>query len=105
MNLRRLQVGDSESEGFWRAFIGSLKERGLQAHVPGLLLASHYEVRFTSIVKVPTRRIGVLPKGASITRSVGAVLFEQYEYWQLEGRRLFSADSMVAILWLNVSCS
>ena len=27
--LLGLQVGDSESEGLWKAFIGSLKERGL----------------------------------------------------------------------------
>jgi len=29
VKLLGLQVGDSESEGFWKAFIGSLKERGL----------------------------------------------------------------------------
>jgi len=28
---------------------------------------------------------------------VGAVLLEQDEHWQLEGRRMFSADSMAAI--------
>ena len=28
---------------------------------------------------------------------VGAVLLEQHEHWQLEGRRMFSAESMAAI--------
>jgi putative transposase len=58
-----IAVGDSGAEGFWRLFLGSLKERGLdgtrlvisdahpgldggdQADVSGLLLASHREVR------------------------------------------------------------
>ena len=33
----------------------------------------------------------------AITRLVGAVLMEQDEHWQLEGRRMFSAESMAAI--------
>jgi len=28
---------------------------------------------------------------------VGAVLLEQHEHWQLEGRRMFSAETMAAI--------
>ncbi len=28
---------------------------------------------------------------------MGAVLLEQHEHWQLEGRRMFSAESMAAI--------
>jgi putative transposase len=28
---------------------------------------------------------------------VGAVLLEQHEHWQLEGRRMFYAESMAAI--------
>jgi len=31
------------------------------------------------------------------TRVVGAVLLEQDEHWQLEGRRMFSAETMAAI--------
>ena len=38
-----------------------------------------------------------LTAGAAITRLVGAVLLEQDEHWQLEGRRMFSAESMSAI--------
>ena len=33
--------------------------------------------------------------------SPGAVLLEQHEHWQLEGRRMFSADSMAAISELD----
>jgi len=32
---------------------------------------------------------------------VGAVLLEQHEHWQLEGRRMFSAEIMAAILDLE----
>ena len=38
-----------------------------------------------------------VPGDAAITRLVGAVLLEQDEHWQLEGRRMFSAESMAAI--------
>jgi putative transposase len=204
--LLGLQVGDSESEGFWKTFIGSLKERGFtgvklvvsDAHVgltkairrmfqgccwqrcrvhhrfaegfayarnllqrvpkahqgmftaalrsvfsqedaTGLVerwddLASSLTERFPKAaelmleakedvlafrhfpqphwkkvwstnllerlneeVKRGTRVVGIFPNDSSITRLVGAVLLEQDESWQLEGRRMFSADSMVAI--------
>jgi len=39
----------------------------------------------------------MLPNDAAITRLVGAVLLEQDEHWQLDGRRMFSAESMAAI--------
>jgi hypothetical protein len=41
--------------------------------------------------------VGILPNDAAITRLGGAVLLEQDEYWQLESRRMFSAESMAAI--------
>jgi transposase-like protein len=196
--LLGLQVGDSESEGFWKAFIGSLKERGLtgvklvvsDAHVgltkairrmfqgccwqrcrvhfarnllqrvpkahQGMVTAALRSVfsqedaaglverwddlanslaerfpkaaelmleakedvlafrhfpqphwkkvwstnlleRLNEEVKRRTRVVGIFPNDTSITRLVGAVLLEQDEHWQLEGRRMFSADSMAAI--------
>jgi transposase-like protein len=48
-------------------------------------------------VKRGTRVVGIFPNDVSITRLVGAVLLEQDEHWQLEGRRMFSAYSMAAI--------
>jgi transposase-like protein len=196
--LLRLAVGDSESEGFWKTFIGSLKERGLtgvkvvisDAHVgltkairrmfqgccwqrcrvhfarnllqrvpkahQGMVTAALRSVfsqedaaglverwddlanslaerfpkaaelmleakedvlafrhfpqphwkkvwstnlleRLNEEVKRRTRVVGIFPNDAAITRLVGAVLLEQDEHWQLEGRRMFSADSMAAI--------
>ena len=32
---------------------------------------------------------------------MGAVLLEQHEHWQLEGRRMFSGESMASILELS----
>ena len=59
---------------------------------------SHREVRFAiSPIKRRTRVVGIFPNDAAITRLVGAVLLEQDEHWQLEGRRMFSLDSMAAI--------
>ncbi len=37
------------------------------------------------------------PNAAAITRLVGAVPLEQHEHWQMEGRRMFTAESMAAI--------
>jgi transposase-like protein len=48
-----------------------------------------------------TRVFGIFPNDAAITRLVGAVLLEQDEHWQLEGRRMFSAESMAAIAELE----
>ncbi|MCT0230740.1 transposase [Synechococcus sp. CS-1324] len=36
-----------------------------------------------------TRVVDIFPNDASISRQVGAVLLEQDEHWQLEGRRMF----------------
>jgi transposase-like protein len=63
---------------------------------------SHREVRSAKLkIKRRTRVVGIFPNDAAITRLVGAVLLEQEEHWQLEGRRMFSAESMAAIAELE----
>jgi len=41
--------------------------------------------------------LGIFLNDAAITRLVGAVLLQQHEHWQLNGRRMFSAESMATI--------
>ncbi len=53
--------------------------------------------RVNEEIKRRTRVVGIFPNDAAIVRLVGAVLLEQDEHWQLEGRRMFSQDSMAAI--------
>jgi putative transposase len=53
--------------------------------------------RVNEEIKRRTRVVGIVPNDAAITRLVGAVLLEQDEHWQLEGRRMVSLDSMAAI--------
>jgi putative transposase len=53
--------------------------------------------RVNEEIKRRTRVVGIFPNDSAITRLVGAVLLEQDEHWQLEGRRMFSAESMAAI--------
>ena len=53
--------------------------------------------RLNEEIKRRTRVVGIFTNDASITRLVGALLLEQDEHWQLEGRRMFSAESMAAI--------
>ena len=53
--------------------------------------------RVNEEIKLRTRVVGNVPDDAAIESLVGAVLLEQDEHWQLEGRRMFSVESMAAI--------
>jgi putative transposase len=53
--------------------------------------------RVNEAIKRRTRVVGLFPNDAAITRLVGAVLVEQDEHGQLEGRRMVTAESMATI--------
>jgi putative transposase len=53
--------------------------------------------RFNEEIKHRTRVVGIFPNDAAIVRLVGAVMLEQDEHWQLEGRRMFSQEPMADI--------
>jgi putative transposase len=59
--------------------------------------STHLLERVKEEIKRRTRVVGIFPNDPAITRLVGALLLEQYEHWQLEGRRMFSAESMAFI--------
>ena len=53
--------------------------------------------RLNKEIKRHTRVVGIFPNDAAIIRLVGALLLEQQEEWQLEGRRVFSELSMAKL--------
>ena len=53
--------------------------------------------RLNKEIKRRTRVVGIFPNDAAITRLVGALLLEQQEEWQLDGRRVFSELSMAKL--------
>ena len=53
--------------------------------------------RLNEEIKRRTRVVGIFPNAAAIIRLVGALLLEQQEEWQLDGRRVFSELSMAKL--------
>nr|WP_225323139.1 IS256 family transposase [Synechococcus sp. RSCCF101] len=53
--------------------------------------------RLNKEIKRRTRVVGIFPNDAAIIRLVGALLLEQQEEWQLDGRRVFSEQSMAKL--------
>ena len=53
--------------------------------------------RLNKEIRRRTRVVGIFPNDAAIIRLVGALLLEQQEEWQLEGRRVFSEQSMAKL--------
>jgi putative transposase len=53
--------------------------------------------RLNKAIKRRTRMVGIFRNDAAIIRLVGALLLEQQEEWQLDGRRVFSEHSMAKL--------
>ncbi len=60
-------------------------------------MEKHLLERVNEEIKCSTRVVGIFPSEAAITPLVVAVLLEQDEHWQLEGRRMFSSESVSTI--------
>jgi putative transposase len=110
------QEDASEIESRWDDLAASLAERFPRATelmleaTEGVLAFRHFPQphwcriwstnlleRLNEEVKRRTRVVVIFPNDVAITRLVGAVLLEQDEHWQLEGRRMFSGESIAAI--------
>ena len=53
--------------------------------------------RLNEEIKRHTRVVGIFPNAAAIIRLVGALLLEQQEEWQLDGRRVFPELSIAKL--------
>ena len=58
---------------------------------PNPLERDNEEIKLRTLVEV------IFPNDTAIVRLAGAVLLEQDQHWQLEGRHMFSQDFMAAI--------
>ena len=86
----------AEIESRWDDLATSLADRFPKDHWRKIWSTNLLE-RVNEEIKRRTRVVGIFPNDAAIIRLVGAVLLEQHEHGQLEGRRRFSAESMAAI--------
>ena len=86
----------AEIESRWDDLATSLADRFPKDHWRKIWSTNLLE-RVNEEIKRRTRVVGIFPNDAAIIRLVGAVLLEQHEHWQLEGRRMFSAESMATI--------
>ncbi|MFM9101645.1 MAG: IS256 family transposase [Cyanobium sp.] len=110
------QETEAELESRWDDLAASLVERFPKAaalmheakedvlafrHFPQLhwkkIWSTNLLERVNEEIKRRTRVVGIFPNEAAIIRLVGAVLLEKHEHWQLEGRRMFTAESMATI--------
>jgi putative transposase len=95
----------AEIESRWDDLAASLAERFPKAAALMHEAKEHWRKiwstnlleRVNEEIKRRTRVVGIFPNDPAIIRLVGAVLLEQHEHWQLEGRRMFSAESMALI--------
>lgn len=57
--------------------------------------------RVNEDIKRRNRAVDTFHNAAAITRLVAALLKKQHEHWKLEGRQMFSAESMAEITALE----
>jgi len=82
--------------------MASAREDGLDfRHIPPSrwrkLSSTNLLKRFNNEINRRTRVVGIFQNNTAIARQHGAVMVEQDEHWQLEGRRTLSQETMVVI--------
>jgi putative transposase len=90
------QETGAEIASRWVDLAASLAERFAKDHWKKIW-STNLLKRVNEEIKRRTRVVGIFPNDAAIIRLVGAVLLEQHEYRQLEGRRMVAAEGMAAI--------
>jgi transposase-like protein len=92
-----LDVGECETEAFWRSFLRSLVERGLSG-VELVVSDAHAGLKnaIAQMLGCPWQRctvVGIFPNDKALIRLAASIVIEQNDEW-LVGRRYLSAHSL-----------
>ena len=105
-----MDIGSSEAEPFWTAFLRKLTRRGLRG-VKLVISDAHEGIkaavtklhstnpieRLNGEIKRRTEVVGIFPNEAAITRLIGAILMEQPDEWAVQRARYMTLETMAPV--------